>query len=94
MFVPVEGLEPNHSKDVLEETDDLWDYFDEKRDAHPGVFCSRDRGANRPSPRRKEKEGPASGAFQLHDSAARADLKQRLPSIANSSATSPHRWRE
>lgn len=33
MFVPVEGLEPNHSKDVLEETDDLWDYFDEKRDA-------------------------------------------------------------
>ena len=23
----------NHSKDVLEETYDLWDYFDEKRDA-------------------------------------------------------------
>ena len=23
----------NHSKDVLQETYDLWDYFDEKRDA-------------------------------------------------------------
>ena len=23
----------NHSKDVLEDTYDLWDYFDEKRDA-------------------------------------------------------------
>ena len=23
----------NHSKDVLEETYDLWDYFDDKRDA-------------------------------------------------------------
>ena len=48
--MPVEGLEPNHSKDVLEETDDLWDYFDEKRNAlerfenyhrRPSVPCRR-----------------------------------------------------
>src|SRR5215207_5821513 len=29
----------NHSKDVLEETYDLWDYFDEKRDALDRLEC-------------------------------------------------------
>jgi hypothetical protein len=43
--------------------------------------------------RAHRKKGPASGAFQLHESAV-GDLKQRPPSIANSSAVSPHRWRE
>ena len=84
----------NHSKDVLEETYDLWDYFDEKRDAlerfetyllqfrdnettnvsgkGPSasdrrcetcvpISANRDRGANRPSWRRKEKKAPRAG---------------------------------